>query len=91
MISSTTCTGANPQIEMGGIVEPVASDTSNSVHAFAYGQFNCISQADSSSVPSVTGGFTYGEMVMSALLLLILSCALTLTYFFHFRKIRIKN
>jgi hypothetical protein len=37
------------------------------------------------------GGFSYGDIVITTLLFFLLMCGVSINYFVHFRKIRIKN
>jgi len=75
-----------------GSFQPLDSTDPNGT-AFQFASSSCSVQYgySSSTDQSVAGGFSYGDLVISTILLLILACALTLTYFFHFRKVRIKN
>jgi hypothetical protein len=59
---------------------------------YSYPSQICVSSfVNSSTDIGIAGGFSYGDIVISTQLFLLLACALTLTYFFHFRRVRIKN
>lgn len=82
--STTSCQFGNAQVDIQGVLEPIASDTSGSPNEkpFAFSQATCTTQFS---------GFTDGEIVNGIFLLFILCCVISIAYFLHFRRLRIKN
>ena len=61
--------------------------------ADASGTIQCVTlyAADPSSTPAIAAGFTYGEIVNSVFLFLILITAMVVTFHLTFRRTKIKN
>lgn len=93
MNSTSSCSFSNPYYFNGTNIVPV----DNSLHegqSFAYASETC--QTDFSPVTSSTGnsyygGFSYGQIVLSTLLFIVVVCLAELLYFLHFRRIKIRN
>jgi hypothetical protein len=70
-----------------GILPMDSSDANGT--AFQFASSTC--EASSSSVPSVTGGFTYGEIVIAFFLLLVMIPVAVATFHLLFGRVKIKN
>ena len=86
MNATTTCSYTTPLDGNGN--PPV-----NQIDVWNYASSSCQTTYgySSSTDASYAGGISYGNLVIATFLFLILSCAITITYFLHFRKVRIKN
>ena len=90
MNSTTTCSYSNPLLlDKGALKIPAGNDSG----AFQFGSSTCLTLygQSTSTDPSYYNGFTYGEVVISVLLLLITVAALYSFFWFSVKGVRIKQ
>jgi len=90
MNSTTTCTQLNPLVLHDGVLNaPTGSDSG----AFQFGSSTCFTVygQSTSTDPSYYNGFTYGEIVISVLLLLITVAALYSFFWFSVKGVKIRQ
>jgi hypothetical protein len=88
--STTTCSYSNPLLlNKGALKVPAGNDSG----AFQFGSSTCLTLygQNTSTDPSYYNGFTYGEIVISVLLLLITVAALYSFFWFSVRGLRIRQ
>ncbi len=88
--STTTCSYANPLVLTKGALNPASGNDSG---AFQFGSSTCTTlYAQSTSTnPSYYNGFTYGEIVISVLLLLITVATLYSFFWFSVKGVKIRQ
>ena len=88
--STTTCTYANPVVLDGGNLRP-ASDTDSGFFQFGSSTCATIYGQSTSTDPSYYNGFTYGEIVISVFLLIILVATLYSFFWFSVKGVKIRQ
>jgi hypothetical protein len=88
--STTTCSYANPLVLTKGILNPATSKDSG---AFQFGSSTCLTLygESTSTDPSYYNGFTYGEIVISAFLVIILLTTLYSFFWFSVKGVKIRQ
>jgi hypothetical protein len=93
--STTNCDFSNPVYwnKNNSALTPVGSDLSTG-DSFQFSSSTCYTTygpTNSSTAPSYAGGFSYGEIVNSVFVFLILSVSLLLAFRLYFGRIRVKS
>ncbi len=88
--ATTTCSYSNPLVLTKGILNPATSHDSG---AFQFGSSTCITLygQSTSTDPSYYNGFTYGEIVISVFLVLILLTMLYSFFWFSVKGVKIRQ
>lgn len=88
--ATTTCSYSNPLVlDKGALKVPAGNDSG----AFQFGSSTCMTVygQSTSTDPSYYNGFTYGEIVISVLLLLITIAALYSLFWFSVKGVKIRQ
>jgi hypothetical protein len=89
--STTTCSYSKPLVVGHGVLrDPVSGDDKV---PFQFGSSTCVTLygASTSTDPSYYNGFSYGEIIVSSFLLIILIAALYSFFWFSVKGVRIKQ
>ncbi len=88
--ATTTCSYANPLVLTKGTLNPA---TGNDSGVFQFGSSTCLTLygQSTSTDPSYYNGFTYGEIVISVFLVLILLTTLYSFFWFSVKGVKIRQ
>lgn len=88
--ATTTCNYSNPMVLTGGNLNPASSSDSG---AFQFGSSTCLTLygQSTSTDPSYYNGFTYGEIVISVFLVIILLTTLYAFFWFSVKGVKIRQ
>jgi hypothetical protein len=88
--STTTCSYANPMVLTSGSLNPATTTDSG---AFQFASSTCITLygESTSTDPSYYNGFTYGEIIISSFLLIILVAVLYSFFWFSVKGFKIRQ
>ena len=90
MNATTTCSYSNPMVLTGGILNPATSTDSG---AFQFGSSTCLTLygQSTSTDSSYYNGFTYGEIVISVFLLILVVAVLYSFFWFSVKGVKIRQ
>ena len=88
--ATTTCSYSNPLVLTKGVLNPASAKDSG---AFQFGSSTCLTLygQNTSTDPSYYNGFTYGEIVISVFLVLILLTTLYSFFWFSVKGVKIRQ
>ncbi len=88
--STTTCSYSNPLVLTKGVLNPATDKDSG---AFQFGSSTCLTLygQSTSTDPSYYNGFTYGEIVISVFLVIILLTTLYSFFWFSVKGVKIRQ
>ncbi len=88
--TTTTCSYSNPLVLTKGTLNPATEKDSG---AFQFGSSTCLTLygQSTSTDPSYYNGFTYGEIVISVFLVIILLTTLYAFFWFSVKGVKIRQ